>query len=75
MLTRDDLTRPGVAYRSEALEAERERLARRVGWALRRKDADRAERLGEELARLEARLAPPPRRRRPVWAPAALVGA
>lgn len=74
MLTRDDRTGPGVAYRSEALEAERERLARRIGWALRRKDADRAERLGEELARLEARLAPPPPRR-PVWAPAALLGA
>lgn len=37
------------------LEAECLRLNRRIGWALRRKDAARAERLECELAATEAR--------------------
>lgn len=75
MLTHDVPARPGPSCRAEALEAERQRLARRIGWALRRKNAERAERLEEELATVEARLAQAPRRRRPVWLPAALLRA
>lgn len=74
MLIRDALTRPGVAHQPASLEAERQRLARRIGWALRRKDAARAERLEMELARVEEDLARP-LRRRPVWHTAGLVGA
>ena len=46
------------------LEAERARLERRICWALRRKDADRAERLEQQLAAVESRLAKRPRHRR-----------
>lgn len=55
MLCRTDLPRPAVT-RPESLAATRDRLARRIGWALRRKDAERAEWLERRLARLEALL-------------------
>lgn len=63
-------TRHAAEYRAERLEEERARLSRRIGWALRRKDAEKAERLGRQLASVEQELARSTHRRRPEWPPA-----
>lgn len=59
MLTKDEPRHESTAYRQVRLEKERDRLQRRILWALRRKDAAKAERLGNQLARIEQEMAAP----------------
>lgn len=47
-------------HRVARLTAERERLERRLGWAERRGETDKVERLEEQLAAVEDALAEPP---------------
>lgn len=59
MLTQADPIHESAAYRVARLEEERDRLQRRICWALRRKDAVKAERLGNQLTKIERELAEP----------------
>lgn len=49
----DHTTRDPAEYRDDRLEAERQRLERRLEWATRQADARKVERLTQRLAELD----------------------
>lgn len=49
----DHTTRDPAEYRDDRLEAERQRLERRLSWAVRQGDAGKVERLTQRLADLD----------------------
>lgn len=49
----DGRTRDPAEYRADRLETERERLERRLEWAIRQGDARKVERLTQRLAELD----------------------
>ncbi len=56
----EEITRHPAEYRRERLKEERDRLERRLTWAVKRKEARQVERLTRQLAEIDRQLERPP---------------